>query len=164
MLLVAIVGIYNGQKFLPFSSGETFSPKNELIEQIQKNSGYSRILGLGSANIKTNFATSFRFFDPNYYEQLYNRKYAELVTFSNTGNASSPPPRSDVELGSDLSLSRDEKARRDRLLSILGIDYFIFKKSEVSQKSNENIVWQNQKWEITKNKKALPQRYPFKYL
>ena len=158
VLLVAIVGIYNGQKFLPFSSDETFSPRNELIEQIQKNSGYSRIFGLGSANIKTNFATSFRFFDPNYYEPLYNRKYAELVTFSNTGSTSRLE-RSDIEVSTDLNLEKNEKERRDRLLNLLGIEYFIFKKSEVSQKSNENIAWQNQKWKITKNKKALPRVY-----
>src|SRR6185436_588179 len=85
LLLVIIIGTYNAHKFLPFSGKETFLPKNELISYLQNNTADSRVFGLGEANIKTNFATLFKFLDPNYYDPLYIKRYGELVAYSKNG-------------------------------------------------------------------------------
>lgn len=159
LLLITLIGFYNSSKYLPFSSYGTFHPQNDLIKTIKTKTHYERTFGIGHANIKTNFATNFRFFDPNYYEPLYISRYGELVTFSNTGNVPSQPPRSDVEVDNEINLMKDERQRRDRLFNLLGVGYFIFKKSEITPNSEKNILWENQKWKITENVNALPRVY-----
>lgn len=147
--LILIQGYYNSYKYLPFSPKETFYPKNELISVVQKLSKdkNSRFFGLEEANIKTNFATYFKFYDPQYYHPLYIKRYGEIIAFSN--KKAYPPflQRSDVEITNALKLSDDLNERRNKLFSVLGVKYLIYKKSDIP---NENIFWQNDKWKIQK--------------
>lgn len=160
ILLVIGIGLYNSNKYLPFSTKETFLPTNNLISNIQNKIGYERIFGIGSANIKTNFATYFHFYDPNYYDPLYNKRYGELVSYANTGKFIEVLPRSDVEINSEINLTLDKLFRRNRLLDILGTKYQIYKKSELKKEKNiENIIWQDDKWLILENKNVLPRFY-----
>lgn len=156
ILIILLLGAYNSYKFLPFSQKETILPMHSLIKTIKDKTSQERILGLGEANIKTNFATHFRFFDPNYYDPLYNRRYGELVAFSNNRTTSTPLSRSDIEITTDYDISKEKQARRNRLLNLLGVRYLILKKSEDPIKNDKNIVWQDDKWYFLENKEVLP--------
>lgn len=153
--LVIAIGLYNGNKFLPFSAKNAILPQNDLINKLQEIKD-ARVFGLGEANIKTNFATYFKFYDPNYYDPLYNKRYGELVDFSNSGRLSSNLSRSDVEIASDLKPRSDSKQRRDRLFDILSVKYLILKNPAPEQLINKQVFWQNDNWTIILNEKALP--------
>ncbi|OGH30229.1 MAG: hypothetical protein A3E40_01965 [Candidatus Levybacteria bacterium RIFCSPHIGHO2_12_FULL_37_9] len=157
IFLVLSFGIYNSNKFLPFSQKETLSPNHVIFDAIKKITNYDRVFGFGEANIKTNLATFLRFYDPQYYDPLYNKRYAELIGFSNTKNESLVLSRSDIEISNDINLNDKKNESRNRILNILGTKYFIYKKSE--NKNNKNIVWQDENWQISVNKNALPRAY-----
>lgn len=157
IFMVFSFGIYNSNKFLPFSPKGTVFPNHILIDEIKKKTDYDRVFGFGEANIKTNFATFFRFYDPQYFDPLYNKRYGELIGFSNTKNFDSGLSRSDVEIAGDIKLDNAKSKARDRLLDILGVKYFIYKKSQT--KNTKNIVWQDKNWQIIENKNVLPRAY-----
>lgn len=148
VLVFIVIGFYNSQKLLPFSSPDTFYPKNDLITAIKKNVKINdRVFGLGEGNISANFATYFKFNDPNYYHPLYIKRYGELVSYANE----KPLLRSDVEINKDLNLSTTLKQKRERLFNLLAVDYLIYKKSEINNKEDDHIViWQNDKWVLLK--------------
>lgn len=153
IFLVSISGLYNAQKFLPFSPISSFKPENELIDQILKISKYARIAGLGKANIKTDFATLYRYYDDNYYDPLYIKRYGELVAYA---NAQTILKRSDIEINSDVNLSDEKMRMRNRLFELTSTGYLIYKNSEI--KNPHDVVWKNDKWIIIKNS-ALPHAY-----
>lgn len=156
LLLIIIIGVYNSNKFLPFSKKETFLPQNNLITSIKNKTLDARVFGMGEAFIKTDFATHFRFFDPNFYDPLYNKRFGELVWFANTGNIFSVLPRSDVEINSQIELEIKAQQRRDRLLSIFSVKYLIFRKAEVKNINLKKIIWKDNNWVLVENTDALP--------
>jgi len=147
--LILIQGYYNSYKFLAFSPKETFYPKNELISVIKKLNidKNSRFFGLEEANIKTNFATYFKFYDPQYYHPLYIKRYGEIVSFANKNIYPPVLQRSDVEIINTINPDEKLKKRRDKLFSILGINYLIYKNLE---NLNEDMFWHNNNWSIQK--------------
>jgi len=157
ILMVFSFGIYNSNKFLPFSTKSTLLPNHVVIDVIKKITNYDRVFGFGEANIKTNFATYFHFYDPQYFDPLYNKRYGELIAFSNTKNESLVLSRSDIEISNDINLDDKKNESRNRILNILGTKYFIYKKSQV--KMYENVVWQDKNWQLIENKNALPRAY-----
>ena len=157
LLIVVGLGVYNSDKFLPFSKKEAILPQNDLISQLQKIKDF-RVFGLGEANIKTNFATYYKFYDPNYYDPLYNKRYGELIDFANKGKLNVVLPRSDVEIANDPNLKDDALKRRERLFDILSVKYLILKKSSLKPPGLEDIFWQNKNW-IIKNNESLPPSY-----
>lgn len=161
-MVIVFLGLYNSNKFLPFSKRETFAAENALIQMMREKTQYDRIFGIGEASVKTNFATYFKFYDPNYYDPLYNKWYGELVSYANTGKVNAPLPRSDVEITNELTVNDQVQKRRVRLLNILGISSLIFKKSEIKNDlidANAKLVWEDKNWYIRKNTAALPRAY-----
>lgn len=160
LLLVLITGFYNSNKFLPFSSKDTFFPKNDLIQVIQAKTHDARLFGLGEASIKTNFATYLKFYDPNYFNPLYSRRYGELISWANSARPTQILPRSDIEIVSAPHIDTQEHARRERLLNLLSVKYFIFKRSEwVQNTAPPHIIWENDTWYLIQNPSALPRAY-----
>lgn len=153
MLIVLSIGLYNSYKFLPFTTKDTFSPSNELIREIQKRTD-GRVFGIGEASIKTDFATLFRFYDPNYYDPLYNKRYGELIAYGNSASINNLK-RSDVEITNEENLSFEQKQRRNRLLNLVSVKYILYKNSQTEIKNN-NLVWINNYWRIFNNTSALP--------
>ena len=156
--LVFLLGAYNSNKFLPFSQKENLLPAHPLIEAIKRVTNTERVFGLGEANIKTNFATHFRFYDLNYFDPLHNKRYAELIAFANSETIANLS-RSDIEITTDLNISKEKQLRRDRLLNLLGVSYFIVKKSEIPLIESKDVAWQNKDWYLLGNKKSLPRVY-----
>jgi hypothetical protein len=159
IILILAIGFYNSQKFLPFSSRKTFMPKNELMKTLDKTKD-GRIFGLGEANIKTDFATYFGYFDPNHYDPLYNKRYGELIAYANSGKFGNILPRSDVEITNDLQLeNNDLEQKRNKLFNLLSVKYLIFKKNDVHDFNVNSIFWQDKNWVIIKNNNSLPHVY-----
>lgn len=152
IFLVLTIGLYNANKFLPFSPRSTILPKNSLLTAIKTNAKSQRVFGINEANIKTDFATYFRYYDPQYYHPLYIKRYGELIGYASLGKIPSVLPRSDVEISSNDSLGERQK----RLLSLLNVKFLIYKKGNMSL---DNIVWQNSNWALVKNDSSLPKVY-----
>lgn len=154
MLFVLILtgGIYNANKFLPFSNKETFTPKNELINYLQKYTLDGRVFGFDEANIKTDFATLFHFYDPDYYDPLYIKRYGELVAYAKNGNVL----RSDVEIDQSKNIPQELQAKRTRLLTLLSVKYLIYKQTKSADSKPVHPIWQNNEWYVEKNNLALP--------
>ena len=158
-LIIAVVivsGLYNSYKFLPFSPRENIMPDHEVINAIKTHTKDGRVLGIGNAGLTANLATYYRFFDPNYYEPLHIKRYAELIQYANTG-AINNLSRSDVNITNEATVSADLNSRRERLFQILSIKYLLYQKS--GETKSDNIVWQNDKWLLEKNNLALPKSY-----
>ena len=157
LVLTISIGLYNAYKFIPFSEYRNVLPTNNLINKITEVSQKSRVLGLGNAAIKTDFASYYHFYDPNYYDTLNNKRYAELIAFTNAGNLFLQ--RSDIEITNEIQPEKSVKDRRERLLEILSIKYLIFKKSDIKDRNSINILWQDNNWTIVQNPNSLPRAY-----
>ncbi len=158
--LLCGIGIYNSNKFLPFSNKESILPANSLIKTIQDKTKDGRVFGFGEANIKTDFATNFRFYDPQYYHPLYIKRYGELISYANSGKFGNILPRSDVEITNDLQLENsDLEEKRNILFNLLSVKYLIFKKNAVQNFNKDNIFWQDKDWAVLKNLNSLPHAY-----
>lgn len=147
IFIILSIGLYNSNKYLPFSSKETFYPKNNLIFALQEKTKDTRVFTLGDANIKNDLAMQIRFNDPDYFDPLHIKRYAELISYANTQNLSSIS-RSDIEIVNDATVSASLQSRRDRLLDIIGVRYLLFKKSQVPPTANSKIIWQDPIWYI----------------
>ena len=155
ILLVAFAGIYNAQKFLPLSKISTFKPQNNLIDKIKELNDYGRVAGLGDAKINSNFATLFRFYDNDYYDPLYIKRYGEFIAYA---NEQKDLKRSDVEVAPDLNTSDDLKQKRNRLFELTGTKYLIYRNNEENSLRDKNVVWKDDKWIISENN-VLPRAY-----
>lgn len=160
ILLVFLVGFYNAQKFLPMTTKDRVFPETDLIKAIKDRAYFSRIFGFEDANITTNFATYFKFYDPQYYHPLNIRRYAELTAFSNSGKIGKQIERSDSKIENEILLPPEENARRNRLLSLTNTEFLIINKNQDKIKPEQkNIVYQNEFHYLTKNPDALPRAY-----
>lgn len=112
--IVLIFGLYNAYKFIPFTKSQYVMPSHPLLHMLQSVAP-NRVGYLGStAVIPTDFATHYRFFDTNYYDPLYIKRYGELISYVNTGDRQAGIQRSDVRLVPDASVSADLAFRRER--------------------------------------------------
>ncbi len=152
IFLVSIVGLYNAQKFLPFSPESSFKPNNDLLDQIIKITKGSRVSGLAEANINTDFATLYRYYDDNYYDPLYIKRYGEFVAYANGTQLK----RSDVEVNSDVNLSPKKQLARTRLFELTSTQYLVYKNND--NKESRDVVFRNDKWTVVANH-ALPRAY-----
>lgn len=150
IVLVIGLGLYNSNKFLPFSAKDNILPDNALIKALKENTRDARVFGFGSANLKTNFATHFRIYDPNYYDPLHVKRYAEFIGYANSGEYPPKLLRSDVELVTDVNLNGEARSRRTRALELLSAKYHVFKKSDAPYNGEYgSLVWEDNNWYIT---------------
>jgi len=157
LVILVIIGIYNANKFFPYSPKSTFFPRHPLIEALKENAKYARVFGIGDATIIPNISTQLRLYDPQYFHPLYILRYRELLEYANNGKYITNLPRGEAHIRSEATPNPQLLERRNRLLNLLGVSYLIFKKSEVQK--HGNIVWENDKSYITENKDALPRVY-----
>lgn len=160
IVLVITTGLYNADKFLPFSSQNTILPKNSLFLELSQLSNKGRVFGFGKAMITTNLATYFRFYDPEYYHPLYIKRYGELTGYTNTGMPGHGVVRADAIINNPVIIPTIDAMRRDRFFTLLSVRYLIYNKLDVIKNTQKtNIIWQDNKNYITENKFALPHAY-----
>lgn len=158
ILLIAL-GLYNAYKFIPFTDKNRILPETNLIQTIQDFPSYYRTFGFGKANIKTNFATYFSFYDPNYYDPLYIKRYAELIAYGNGQNIQNIK-RSDIEIANSAKLESKTEEKRLRLLNILGVKQLIYSLEEPdSIYQNKKVIYKDSKRVIVENESVLPHAY-----
>lgn len=159
LLTIGMLGLYNSNKFLPFTKTSSLLPGNVLLQNAKTIAGTERIFGLGSANLKADLGTHFHVYDPNYYAPLHNRRYGELVSYANT-ESSEHLARSDVEVAADIDLNPEAERRRNRLFALLSVGYILTKKGEQpTDKKIGETVWENKTWRIEKNHNIAPRVY-----
>lgn len=160
IIVVSGIGLFNTYKFLPFSPKNNVMPTNSLISYISSLPN-ERIFGLGQANIATDFATYYKFYDPNYYHPLYIKRYGELISYANTGNFEKGLLRSDVEITKDIAIDSKLLYQRERLFNLLGVGSIIYKKNEAPK---QTPTWQDKNWIVMKNLSMLPRAYIVPYM
>lgn len=153
-----ISGLYNADKFLPFSPPSHIFPKSAVVEKLKEIARYDRIFGLEGATISTDMASQFNLFDPNYYDPLYLKRYGELVSYANTDNSQIGLTRSDVSIVHRQVQSMPQKTKR--LLELLSVKNIFSAKAGTQQFSGYEIpLWEDQHWRIIENPTALPRVY-----
>lgn len=150
-------GVYNAWKFLPMSPREYVSASHPLLRQLSILSP-SRVVGLGSAVLSTDFATQYRYMDTNYYDPLYIRRYGELVSYVNTGDRKKGLTRSDVTVVSDATVSAELAFRRGRFWDMTGTSFVVVKKSDALPDMGD-VIWEDSHWVLYTRPTALPRAY-----
>ena len=158
MSIYCFSGLYNANKFLPFSSESRILPSVEVIDRIKQLTVYDRIVGVGDAEIPTNIASYFRFFDPQYYEPLYLKRYGELFSWAKTGDTSKGLTRSDVTFSGWDEGNPIMQKRIARLMQLVSVGNVLYKKEEYHKKqiNSGQILWEDDTWIIAKNTSMLP--------
>jgi hypothetical protein len=152
-----ILGFYNSYKFLPFTPTKNILPTNAVIQALQTYTHDARFFGLGSAGLAADFATYYHIYDPNYYDPLHNKEYAELIEYANSESIHSLT-RSDVAIMNTVKLDDRASLRRNRLFELLSVKYLLYKKGELTNKLQE-AIWENDQWVLVHNHDALPRAY-----
>lgn len=137
-------GLYNASKFLPMSPREYVAKSHPVMERL-RSLAPARVAGIGSGAFATDLSTQYRYFDTNYYDPLYIRRYGELVSYVNTGDEKQGITRSDVAVVSDATVSATLSSRRERFWDMTGTSVLITKKSEIATYPGipigEDAVW-----------------------
>jgi len=159
LILIAGVGLYNAAKFLPFSPKETVFPNIPVITSLQKVSGFNRYFSIGEDVMRTNVTSIFGLYSPLYFDPLHIRRYAELVSFANTGDKRLGVSRSDILLASDASPSASIASRRERFMDISSTKFIALKQNVSNSLYEMPSVWNNADWRIVERTTALPRMY-----
>lgn len=139
IIVLVASGLYNAWKFLPMSPKEYVMRDHPIFSELRA------IAPLRAASpFATDFATQYRYFDTNYYDPLYIRRYGELVSYVNTGDRLKGLTRSDVNIISDATVSAEISFRRERFWDFTGT------KAQVTK---------NGDWSIGDRPTALPRAY-----
>lgn len=158
IFLIAVIGLYNGQKFLPFSPVEMVFPKTPMITALQEETGINRYAGIGSAHIRTNLMAGFRIPSADYFDPLNVRRYAELVSYVNYADKEKGITRSDILVNADATVSAELDSRRNRFWDMTATSVLISRKDEPLPVFGET-VWEDGLWRISRRKTALPRAY-----
>lgn len=158
IMLIACIGLYNGQKFLPFSPPEMVSPKIPMIAELQKETGIDRYAGIGDAYIRTNLMTGFRVHSTEYFDPLNVKRYAELVSYVNHADITKGVSRSDILVNSDATVSAELANRRNRFWDMTGTAVIVTK-NDASLPAFGNAVWEDKIWRISRRMTAFPRAY-----
>ncbi len=153
LLVVICSGIYNANKFLPFSTKQHIMPSHQIMTQLKQLSPV-RVKGEKEAQFSTDFATYYGWYDSNYYDPLYIRRYGELFSYAHTENKERGLSRSDIIMDS-YTENQDIIDRLDRLSQLVSIGYVVKKSSGL----NTQTVWNDETWTITDFASRLPRAY-----
>ena len=159
IITVSFIGVYNANKFFPYSPNWSFFPNHPLIEVLQKKARYVRFFGIGDAAFTPNIATQLRLYDPQYFHPLYIQRYRDLLEYANNGKYISNLPRGEPHIRTESNPNPKLEQRRERLLTLLGVSYLIFSKEEIPIAKAQNVIWENNNRYIVHNDKALPRVY-----
>lgn len=156
--VVILLGLYNAGKFLPFSPAERVFPAVPVLTALKAETGTGRYFGIGSAAFRTNLTAYYGLYSLDYFDPLHIRRYAELVSYVNTGSRTGDIQRSDIQVVSDASPSGDMSLRRDRFLDMTGTSALVLSVRDATPSSGA-IAWQDANWRIVRRPSALPRAY-----
>ena len=166
IFLLPVIGLYNGWKFLPMSPASYLS-MNQPIFTYLHHIAPNRVAGIGAGSFTANLATEYRYFDTNYYDPLYIRRYGELVSYANSGSSAKGLTRSDITVVRDATVSADLSFRRERFWDMTGTSSLIVKKGEYNPCRPKDflnskqcpLLWEDASWQVFERESALPRVY-----
>lgn len=158
IIVIFFLGIYNAQKFLPFAPRERVFPQVPVFSAIAKEVRAGRYFGIGSADFRTNLTTYYGLYSLQYFDPLHIRRYAELVSFVNTGDRLKDIRRSDVNIISDATVSAEIAARRQRFWDMTGTAALVTKKTDGLAVPSD-LLWEDANWQVSKRQLSLPRAY-----
>ncbi len=166
IMTVLVFGAYDAYKFIPFTNTQNVMPQHRLLTAL-RSFAPNRVAYTGTASIATDFATYYRFYDDNYYDPLYVRRYGELVSYVNTGDRSNGILRSDVTVVPDASVSAALSKRRERFWDMTGTEGLLVRKSEMNScrpkdpldSRNCDRLWEDANWVVYQRQSAYPRAY-----
>lgn len=155
--LVSLIGLYNADKFLPFSPKQTILPKNGVLQTLQTLPTIGRVYGYAEAMMTTDLATYFRFYDPQYYHPLSISRYGEFTGYTNTGISGDGVSRGDALLDASPIEDPGRTQRRDRAFTLLGVNYSLYNKQDVRLKTiKDTPLWQDNTNVLFNNPNEVP--------
>ena len=154
--VTTIIGIYNANKFFPYSPKSSFFPNHPLTNVLKIKTQNTRFFGIGQAAFTPNVATVLHLYDPQYFHPLYIKRYRDLLEYANNGKYIINLPRGEPHIRTESNPNPSLEQRRNRLLALLGVSYLIFSKEEIPISKAQNVIWENNNRYITYNDKALP--------
>ncbi len=155
--LVIFLGLYNAQKFLPFSPREYVFPEMRVMSALKRESGFGRFISLGSARIRSNLTALYGLYSTEYFDPLHVGRYAELMSFVNMGDKKTGVSRSDVEIVTEATVSADLAFRRDRFLDMAGTNTILSRKRDNLEASTKR--WEDEYWRVSTRPTAFPRAY-----
>lgn len=166
---MAIEYSYFLNKYLPMGPMNYMFPQQELITELQKIVNNDRVYGYDTARISRNLNVQWKVQTIGGYDPLYIKSYAELINAGATGELGTELPRSDAYLAA--SLPQEDSSRKQALMSILGVKYVLDKDDNAPKQwdprpdrfppNRFKLIYQQGKWKIYQNKKALPRALVF---
>lgn len=158
IILVAGIGLYNAQKFLPFSPSSMVNATLPVVQALKEYSGQNRFGAVGEAHIRANLMTEFGVLSTEYFDPLHVRRYAELVSYVNHGDKDIGVTRSDITVISDATVSAEHNWRRERFWDLTATAVLLTKKNTIQQKKDA-ILWEDTHWQIITRPTALPRAF-----
>lgn len=156
-------------KYLPWSPKQYIFPQQELLTKLQELTPPNRVYGYDTANIATNLPVQWQLQSPEGYDPLYIKNYSELLDGATTGKLETDLPRSDALLPNSLPVQ--DSYRKQVLLNLLGVKYVLDKDDTAPKQLDPRpdrfptnrfqLIYQQYKWKIYENKKALPRALVF---
>ena len=156
--VVVVLGVYNAQKFLPFAAPATVFPELPVISALKSVSGMNRFVSLGSAHVRSNLFALYGLYSTDYFDPLNVRRYAELVSYVNTGSRTKGLSRSDISVISDVWVPEYLSERRGRFLDMTGTNTLLIKKDDGILVAGDP-TWSDARWAIYMRATALPRAY-----
>lgn len=167
LIIISIVSTaYFTNKYLYFSERKFLFPQVPVLTQLTKIAGIDRIWTSGKGYIDKNFLSYYNLASPEGYDSFYISRYGELLHSAiHNGKYSPEIQRADATLspiGKNEGMFKDE--RRNKLMSILGVKYFVMKKNDSDTNFNEKMYsseqilkkWEDDEFVIYEYKNAYP--------
>jgi len=161
LILASAEYLYLANKYLPFSKKDFLYPDHVLFSYL-KNKGIDRFWGEGTARVGNNIPVFYNLYYPEGYDSLYIKRYGELIYSAVDGNIPNIIPRSDVNI-------IENSLYKEKILDLLGVKYLVDKDDNPKEtfepdiikypRDRYKLIWQNGKFKVYENKKALPRIY-----
>ncbi len=145
-------------KYFNFSDSSNVFPDNAVLSYIQKNQGYFRSWGVGSAYLENNFATKYRIFFPEGYDSLNILSYAQFTQAMQNGIFGDVSFRADAGVGRGDTDKLLANTNRRKLIDLVGVKYvFVQRKDfDVISKNNFKKVFEDGNLGVFENKEVVP--------
>lgn len=153
LLAISFDSLRFAQKWMPFDDKKLVYPQVAVIKAIKQNIGQGRIFG----NLGAEVLSYYGFLGIEGYDPLYLARYGEFIRGSQ-GNGKLSAERSVVRLPRRAPFT-------DRVLDLLGVSLVFQPIADTNQgwaypvwakQDRYDLVYQDDKFQLYKNKKALP--------
>ncbi|MBI2613525.1 MAG: YfhO family protein [Candidatus Levybacteria bacterium] len=149
------------QKYIPFSDRQFAYPNHPVFTYLKEHQGLDRFMSIGSGHIVPSIPLQFGLYSPEGIGSMYIRRYGELVRYMVRGSYGIPDKIAfDLEIYPE-EVFRPKNNRLNRFFELTSVKYIVVDKKSIEEskvvpeKSNFNLVWYNEKWQIYQYRKSM---------